>query len=102
MTARPARITGAETAVAEEFASVLDMASRVDQGLSTAQWHYLWQTSAQLAQAAAALHDRLSAQDGRFDSNLTLRPSVVRPAAIREAQLYRAGRALHPDGADGA
>ena len=102
MTARPARLTSAETAVAEEFASVLDLVSRVDQGLTTAQWHYLWQTSAQLARAAAALHDRLSAPDGRFDTTLTLRPSVVQSAAIRQAKLYRAGRALHPDGADGA
>ena len=91
-------LTSIETRLAEHYVWVLDFVSRCALAIDRGDWHYLWDKSNQLADAAGRL--RAVAEENWqqvSDGGTRPRKDAVAAAVAHYGRHYRAGRLLHPE-----
>lgn len=90
-----AQLTSRETQLAEDMARVLDLLSRVIQGMDTGNLPYAHEKVAILSRGVDALERTLAYAVG---DGATVRPDVLRTVITEYGRHYAAGRALYPAG----
>lgn len=91
-----AQLTNRETQLAEDMAAVLDLLSRVMQGLDHPDLRYAEEKATALVDKVERLSDRLTLATELAGREAAVRPVMLRAAIAEFSRHHVAGRALYP------
>lgn len=96
MTNIHALLTDRETQLAEDMAAVLDLLSRVMNGLEGANVRYAEEKAGALGEKVERLWNHLTLAMELAGKEAAIRPHMLKAAITEFARHYSAGRALYP------